>query len=407
MQRVAVAPRAGWQALAEAYGFDFHTMYGLPYWVEDACYQFSLAEIERDLERPTAELMAMCLEVVARAARDDEVLASLAIPEPWWQPVRDSWQRGDRALYARFDLSYHGSAGGPAKLLECNGDTPTSLYESAFFQWLWLEQALEQGLIPAGADQFNSIQEAVIAGFAAFRPGLDRRLSPPYGGHRLHLTCVKDNNEDLGTLRYLQDCAHQAELGTELVFIEDIGVDAAGRLTDLQDRVITTLFKLYPWEFLIDEPYGVHLRGPHAPRMIEPAWKLVLSNKGLLVWLWRLFPGHPNLLPAAFAHEPVWPEGIGPRHVIKPLLSREGANVRLVDPDLPGGAVTVPGPYGAEGAVVQACHPLPVFSDGQGRQHHAVVGSWWIAGRACGIGLREDDGPITVNTSRFLPHLIV
>ncbi|CCJ76861.1 Similarity with glutathionylspermidine synthase, group 1 [Cronobacter muytjensii 530] len=28
---------------------------------------------------------------------------------------------------------------GPVKLLEYNADTPTSLYESAYFQWQWLK----------------------------------------------------------------------------------------------------------------------------------------------------------------------------------------------------------------------------------------------------------------------------
>jgi len=404
MHRAPVPPRTDWQETAESLGFDFHTLYGRPYWTEDACYVFTLEEIERDLEDPTAELMALCLAVVERAVRDDEVLASLAIPEPWWTVIRESWQRRDPALYARFDLCHDGR--GPAKLLELNGDTPTALYESAFFQWLWLEQAMERGLIPTDADQFNSIQEALIAGLGQFLPGCDRRLAPPYGGGLLHLSCVADNAEDLGNTRYIQDCAHQAGLATELVFIENIGVDAAGRLTDLNDRVIETLFKLYPWEFLIDEAYGPHLMGPLAPRMIEPAWKMVLSNKGLLVWLWRMFPDHPNLLPAGFADRP-WPEGIGAHHVIKPLLSREGANVRLFDPALPGGGLAIEGPYGAEGAIVQAGHPLPVFRDDHGHQHHAVVGSWFIGGRACGIGMREDDGPITLNTSRFVPHRIV
>ncbi|MBI1209670.1 MAG: hypothetical protein GC191_20605 [Azospirillum sp.] len=403
MQRLPVAPRHDWKETAERLGFDFHTMYGKPYWFEEACYRFTLDQIERDLEDPSAELMAMCLEVVARAARDDELLHSLAIPEPWWQPLRDSWQRGDPALYARFDLSYNGQ--GPAKLLELNGDTPTALYESAFFQWIWLEQATERGLIAPGCDQFNSIQEALIAAFGRWRPGMDRLLSPPYGGGLMHFACVAENPEDLGNTRYLQDCAHQAGLATELIFIEEIGVDAVGRLTDLDDRVIQTLFKLYPWEFLVEEDYGVHLIGPEAPRMIEPLWKMVLSNKGLLVWLWRLFPGHPNLLPAGFAERP-WPDGIGPRHVIKPLLSREGANIRLVDPALPGGVLVQGGPYGAEGAVVQAAHPLPIFRDLAGAMHHAVIGSWLCGGHACGIGVREDDGPITVNTSRFVPHVI-
>ena len=35
---------------------------------------------------------------------------------------------------------------------------------------------------------------------------------------------------------------------------------------------------------------------------------------------------------------------------------------------------------------------------------HALVGSWVIAGKAAGIGMREDKNPITTNLSRFVPH---
>jgi glutathionylspermidine synthase len=36
-----------------------------------------------------------------------------------------------------------------------------------------------------------------------------------------------------------------------------------------------------------------------------------------------------------------------------------------------------------------------------------VVGSWIIGDEAAGIGIREDESPITKNTSRFLPHYFV
>src|SRR3546814_2826390 len=47
-----------------------------------------------------------------------------------------SWLEGHPHLYGRMDFSYNGS--GPAKLLELNYDTPTSLYEASAFQWGWL-----------------------------------------------------------------------------------------------------------------------------------------------------------------------------------------------------------------------------------------------------------------------------
>jgi glutathionylspermidine synthase len=35
----------------------------------------------------------------------------------------------------------------------------------------------------------------------------------------------------------------------------------------------------------------------------------------------------------------------------------------------------------------------------------AVLGSWLVSGYACGLGVREDQGAITTNTSQFVPHL--
>ena len=132
---------------------------------------------------------------------------------------------------------------------------------------------------------------------------------------------------------------------------------------------------------------------------IEPPWKAVLSNKGLLALLWERFPEHPNLLPTWFADDPR-ANRLGASYVRKPLYSREGANVRIVE----RGRIVCdePGPYGAEGHVLQALCPPPRFA---GR--HVVVGSWIIGQQACGIGIREDCGPVTKDLSRFVPHVIL
>ena len=89
----------------------------------------------------------MCFDVVRRAVDSEEVMQRLAIPEAFWDYIRTSWRNGEKNLYGRLDLSYDGT--GPAKLLEYNADTPTSLYETGAFQWLWLEQAMERGHHPA------------------------------------------------------------------------------------------------------------------------------------------------------------------------------------------------------------------------------------------------------------------
>ena len=385
MQRIAIPERPDWREQAEAVGFRFHTIAGEPYWDESAYYRFSLAQIEDHIEDPTQELLGMCYAAVEHIVQDDALLQRFRIPEPFWDYVRASWGRGDKDLYGRFDLAYDGT--GSAKLLEFNADTPTGLFEAAVFQWLWLEDGRRLGRLPAAADQFNSISEKLIAALDAFG----------FGGETLHFACIREHDEDRGTVAYLEDCARQAGVVTKFVHVEEIGVDDQGRFTDLDDQAITSLFKLYPWEWMAAEEFGRHLLRDQT-RIIEPCWKMTLSNKGLLPILCEGYPGHPLLLPSYFEGDPR-AASLGARYVRKPLLGREGANVEIVD----GTSRTeAPGPYGEEGWIVQALQPLPDF-DGR----RPVLGSWVAAGQACGVGIREDAGAITTNASRFVPHVIL
>jgi glutathionylspermidine synthase len=385
MQRIACSERDDWRQTAEQCGFDFHTLDGERYWDERAYYAFTLEEIENEIEKATGEIDAMCLELVGRAVDDEEYLARLKIPEAFWPFIADSWHGDQLSLYGRLDLAFSGQ--GPAKLLEYNADTPTSIFESAVFQWTWLEQAIERRIIPARADQYNSIHERLIEAW--------KKLA---GGRHLHLTGTTESSEDYGTLVYLQDTAMQAGLETTLIDIEDIGWRGTGGFVDLENRDIALAFKLYPWEWMFRDEFGARLA--EAPtRWIEPPWKAILSNKGILPLLWEMFPGHPNLLAAYFEDDPRAKE-LGASFVRKPLYSREGANVALISEAVP--FAEREGPYGAEGFVRQDFAQLRKFSD-----QFAVLGSWLVDHVPCGLSIREDETPITGNTSRFLPHAIL
>ena len=385
MQRITVKPRDDWQATAEAHGFRFHSPENDTYWDETACYQFSLKQIENDIEDPTEEIEKLCFEVVDRATNDEAVLRRLGIPEAFWEYVTDSWRNQERNLYGRLDFSYDGK--GPAKLFEYNADTPTSLYESSIFQWVWLEEAIERGIVPEASDQFNSIHEALTSAFPEMQiPGT------------LHFACCKDSDEDEGTIEYLADCARQAGVETRLIYMEDIGIDGKGRFTDLQDTFITDLFKLYPWEWIMAEDFGKHV--PKCGiKFIEPGWKAILSNKGLLPLLWEMFEGHPNLLPAYFENDPA-SKTLDGTYVRKPLLSREGANIEIYERNTC--TMRVGGEYGAEGHIIQALHHLPNF-DG----NFPMVGSWLVASQPTGICIREDKTLVTGDDARFIPHIIL
>jgi glutathionylspermidine synthase len=183
-----------------------------------------------------------------------------------------------------------------------------------------------------------------------------------------------------------------------MIDIEEIGWRDEGGFVDLDNRDIELVFKLYPWEWMFRDTFGEKLRG--APtRWIEPPWKAVLSNKGILPLLWEMFPGHPNLLPAFFEDDPRAAE-LGASFVRKPLYSREGANVTLTSDGIAFAAQE--GPYGAEGFIRQAFATLRPFSN-----QYPVLGSWLVDHTPCGLSVREDENPITGNTSRFLPHAIL
>ena len=385
MQRITCPERSDWRTTAEETGFDFHTIDGERYWDERAYYAFSLDEIEDQIEAPSGEIDAMCLELVSNAVDDEDYLRRLKIPETFWPLISESWHRDEGSLYGRLDLSFDGR--GPAKLLEYNADTPTSIFEAAVFQWTWLEQAIERRIIPATADQFNSIHERLIDAWK--KVGV---------GRHVHLAGTTENAEDAATLAYLEDTARQAGLATTLIDIEDIGLRDDGSFADLDDRSIELVFKLYPWEWMFHDAFGARLAD--APtRWIEPPWKAILSNKGILPLLWEMFPDHPNLLPAFFEDDPNAAE-LGASFVRKPLYSREGANVALISDGVT--VVEQQGPYGAEGFIRQALAPLPNFS-----RQYPVLGSWLIDHTPCGLSIREDENPITGNTSRFLPHAIL
>ncbi len=177
------------------------------------------------------------------------------------------------------------------------------------------------------------------------------------------------------------------------ITMEDIGWHhGQRRFVDGHGAPITHCFKMYPTQWMLDSPFGGYLLGgTSTTQWIEPPWKLLADSKALLPVLWEMFPGHPNLLEASFE-----PGRFATDFVKKPIYSREGANVAIT---ADGRTIEAPGEYGEEGFIWQAYGELGRF-DG----NYAVIGSWVVGGEPAGIGIREDDTPITKDTSRFVPH---
>lgn len=379
MRRETGAPRDGWEKIIEGHGLAYHRAAhpaGMlrPYWDESVHYVFSMDEVLA-IEAQVEELHQMCLATVEHVVTQGR-FREFAIPEWAWQDIARSWERRDPHLYGRFDLRYDGT--GPAKLLEYNADTPTSLLESSVVQWFWLQDTHPDD------DQWNSLHERLIDRW--------RELALPPGPTHFAWTNMDETGEEAMTVAYLQETAEQAGRAAIAIAMEDIGWDSINRrFVDVDQQMIRSVFKLYPWEWMLADSFGQ--QAVRHGTWIEPLWKALLSNKALLALLWELYPDHPSLLPAYLD---------GPReltsYIAKPLLGREGASMRIVTPTE---TVSTPGSYGAEGYVYQGFEALPLF-DGE----RPVLGAWMVADESAGLGIRETTGLITDDTSSFVPHRI-
>jgi glutathionylspermidine synthase len=355
MQRHSIRPREGWQRIVEQQGLTFHTVQGpdssspqsalgvgnerpgvQPYWDESACYEFTAAEVDR-LEAAANALQEMCL-AAAQHVIDEKRYEELEIPAEAVPMIEWAWNEEPPAIYGRFDVLFDGS--GAPKLLEYNADTPTSLVEAAVIQWHWLQDFEKSSGSPIHPklDQFNSLHERLIAKWK----DVDAYLSKPI------YFASADFAEDRLTIAYLRDTAEQAGLKTRELLMSEIGWnERRGCFVDNAKYAdaIRSIFKLYPWESMMEERFAEQcLRTYKQMRWMEPIWKMLLSNKGILPVLWELYPEHELLLEAVCG----WVERVPPRQA-----------------SLPGTPVGAAGGVGAEANALAG-----------GREHHHKATGW-------------------------------
>lgn len=368
MKRIAITPRTNFQAKIKKSGFNFAD----EYWLENAYYSFTQAEIDR-LYDATTECYKMFIDAVQYVI-DNDLWDKLHIPRYIVKTLKESWDSDELSLYGRFDFAM---VGGVPKLLEFNADTPTSLFEASVAQWDWKEE-----LFP-GLDQFNSIHEALVESF--------KTIDESYESPLYNFTCQMENVEDCTTTAYIQSCAQEAGLSTSLMDISDV-VERGGKFYDMNGNHLDVLFKLYPYEWMFNEDFGPAMVKCETT-FIEPLWKAIMSNKYILVLVSKLFSTSPYVLRCE--EVPL----LSGNYCKKPIFSREGANVTLYKDgivDCKSG-----GEYGEEGYVHQALAEIEPH-DGM----YPVIGSWVIGGESCGIGIRETKTKITDNMSNFVPHVI-
>lgn len=370
MRRVVTTPRDGWQRLVEAEGYRWHTEDGRACWREDACYVLSASETAV-LRRMGHEVHALLLKA-AEHVIEHGLWQRVGILPEHGRIIEGSWERGERSMIGRFDFLLDEQ--GQPKLLEYNADGALTMLETAIIQREW------QKVVMPEATQFNELHERLV------------EVWRHSGMGRVHLAWRPRHPEVEGTMRYLARTVREAGLEAALMAMHCMGYDPHGRcFVDNHQRPIDHCCKLYPWAWMLEEPFARHLATART-RFIEPACAHLLGSKGLLSLLWELFPEHPAVLPC---HDVPPSSGA---FVSKPLFGREGQNVAVQGVD---DAEATDGEFAGQPCVHQRFV--------RGDRHSGFLpqlGVWMVQGEAAGMGVREDTKLILHNDSMFVPHVI-
>lgn len=396
MKRLSIEARPNWNQSVEPDGVLWAVTEDGPYWTEameqPKFYQLTKQE-QQKLEEAGNVCHKMCLEVLtwlfeeASSADRDYWFNVFNIPHNYRNLILQSWEDDEWGVYGRFDFIM--TKEGP-KLLEYNADTPTTLIESAITQWNWFDD--NRSKLPSNVNQFNEIHEALVRHWGDMKT--DNSVVD-----KVHFTAYPQV-DDMATVVYMAECAKEAGHEVEVLPIDQIGVED-DEFIDMNDDVILNCFKLYPWEWIAEDEFGSKVPEFNT-RWIEPAWKMMLSNKAILALLWEKYPECEFLVPA-YINELEFEPKAGETWVTKPLLSREGSNVTFWECQEDGSMVKTKETGGEydNGSVVYQKYIEWVDYDGC----YPMLGVWMVGEDAVGLGIREDDTTVTANNSRFIPHV--
>lgn len=373
MKKIRIAPRANYQAKIEELGFNYNAQY----WMENYYYEFTESEVDA-IHRAAEICHSHYIDATEYVFQHPELLEKFCIPEHLREALIQSWEEDLPSIYGRFDFSM---VNGTPKLLEYNADTPTSLFEASIVQWNWL-----QDVIPGGK-QYNEIHEKLIASWNEVYDNYNEY------SNRVDFCCIMDNIEDYTNTAYMASTVADSGLDTSMFDVSDMQFDDNTQYHCTPGKQKSEiLFKLYPWEWLMNEGGSETLIETNT-LFVEPLWKALWSNKYMLVILSQLFPDSPYILRAG--ETPIDDRN----YCRKPIFSREGANVSLVKDDTI--VLESEGEYGEEGYIYQELAELPEI-DGS----YPVIGAWIIGGEGAGMGVRDSNNLITDNMSNFVPHVV-
>lgn len=384
-QKIKNLPREIFQQL----GWDFFLPEHIGEYIMPELLKVSIPE--RDAYYEAANTLYEMFVEAAQYIIDNKLYKELNIPENLVPIIEASWD-DDRNLhlFGRFDFA-GGLDGLPIKLLEFNADTPSSLPETAIVQWA----QLRANNIPEER-QFNFLYDSLIENLSRLREE-NTDLAP-----RLLVSTMPDAPEDDLNISIIMEAAREAGFEVEFASVEEVTFsDTDGIFTENEDGEFVRhefWFKLIPWEFIgWDEPeLAAQLTRIVKSRkavIINPAYTLLFQSKGILKYLWDLYPNHPLLLHTGF-NEPTHNLG----YVRKAVLGREGSDVSIYD--MLGDMVeATPGEYAEQKVVFQTLAKLN--EDDKGYHYQAGV---FFAWEACGLGYRRNMSRIIDNAAQFIGH---
>lgn len=372
MKRIPLSPRAGWQSLVEQQGLTWHSENGQISWNEQNAYLLSQSEVRKLCQ--TAQELARIYHQAAGHIVKNKLWSLMGLPAHEAALITTSWEKGEWSLHGRFDFLL--DADGRPRLLEYNAETALSLVETAVTQKHWLAGAMP------GFDQCNQLEELLLQ---AWRGS---------GFKHVHCTWRPRHAEVEGTIKYMAGLLRQAGIQVTLMALHRLGWHPGDRtFVDHDGAPVRHCYKLYPWEWMLREPFAKQVAASGCS-FIEPPWRLLLGSKGILCVISELFGDHPAVVPCHAT-----PDKLGPSFVSKPLFGHEGHNVTI---HRDGRAVeSLSGEYGDEAKVFQAFVESPRY-DG----HLPQLGVWMVRDQAAAICIRETTGTIISANSPFVPHAI-
>lgn len=376
----------------ESIGFGWHTDLDGSRYISNELVSITQDEAEAFYEA-TNELYDMYV-AAAEYVINNDLFHELGIPFNLVDTIKASWENDVHwHLYGRFDLA-GGVDGKPIKLIEFNADTPTSLFETAIIQWAMLKfNNLDE------AAQFNDVYEALVENFKRLVT-LEEDTSAfdeYYEGWKILFSSIAGSVEDENTTRLLESAARDAGFECDFAFVDEVSFDDENGIF-WNGQNWEYWFKLIPWEMIAIDESDLALIIKNIIKnqkaiILNPAYTLLFQSKGIMKILWDLYPNHPLLLESSF--EPLK----GKKQVKKPFLSREGANVSIINSD---GSIEIQN----DGEYANGKFLYQEFADfAKDENGNSYQAGMFFAFEGCALGFRKGKDIID-NYSKFVGHII-